>query len=204
MRVKTHAMIVEQAYKLVKDYLPIELNKNIMMISSAVPDVMPHRRIQIHNKQRAHKEWQAFLKSVEKRRYTKAFLAYAAGVMSHYVSDTCCYAHNYYVVDLASHLQYEITMQNKIEQYEKIEIEKKEIFKQWTLLQEKGVEKYLQEQNEKYLEQVNKLETATQKMEFDVFHSILLSSVWMMEIAYVLSPGVIQNEIDKYVQLLPC
>lgn len=176
-----------------EEFLPEKFNTKMIAIGSAMPDIAPHRRVHSHNPARAIKEWKAFLGFVNRTRYTESLLSYAAGIMSHYISDNFCYAHNFYNIQVKKHRVYEVIMQQEIESIVNAEIDLKEVFKNWQLLQAKGIETYLTLKNETYQQEVQKIETDKERMIYDVRNSILNSAVWMLEIAYVVSPSVVMR-----------
>ena len=54
------------------------------------------------------------LEKFDSGKRSNAFLSYMLGSYSHYVADSFCFAHNYYVTDLKSHVQYEVLMQDQL------------------------------------------------------------------------------------------
>ncbi|MHC1747765.1 MAG: zinc dependent phospholipase C family protein [Cellulosilyticaceae bacterium] len=198
MRVRTHMLVVDKAYDMIQSYLPIEFNPIIIRFGAMAPDVMPNRRFKSHNPNRAAREWTKFLAFVEKRKYTTWLLSYAAGVMSHYISDTFCYAHNFYNIELTKHLEYEVQMQRTLEEYQALEVSLGDVFKNWELLQNKGVSRYVALKNEAYCKEAALIQDPAERMIYDMKNSIIQSAVWMLEIAYVLSPGLVNEGLSQF------
>lgn len=198
MRVKTHMLIANKAYDMIQSYLPIEFNSLTIRFGAMAPDVLPNRRFKSHNPNRAAHEWKEFLAFVEKRKYTSWLLSYAAGVMSHYISDTFCYAHNFYNIEIGKHLEYEVQMQRTLEEYRAIEVNLSDIFKNWQLLQNKGVSRYVELKNKEYCIQITEISDDAEKMVYDIKNSIMQSAVWMLEIAYVLAPGLVNEGVSQF------
>lgn len=197
MKVKTHQVIAYTAYELVKAYLPITFNKKAISLGAGMPDLAPHRRFKAHNIKVAAKEWVSFTEFVHKRRYTIWLISYAAGIMSHYISDTFCYAHNFRDLSLRQHRKYEVYMHRHIRdltQHFDISL----IFKKWNELRKKGIDAYIYMENESYKTEIANCHTMHERMELDVNKAVLNSAVWMLEIAFVLYPTFIEGVAAKY------
>lgn len=193
MRVKTHSIIAQAAYELVQQFLPQSFQTNVITLGSMAPDIVPHRRVRSHNANRALKEWELFLAFVNKKIYTSFSLSYAAGIMSHYISDTFCYAHNFLNVNLAKHRVYEVKLQEYIMEMNTEILTLKEVFKNWNVLQQVGLEHYLETERKTYTDLVQHIKDEEMLMRIDIQRSILNSAVWMMEIAYVVSPDLVRE-----------
>lgn len=197
MKVKTHQAIAEEAYELIQVYLPISFNKKAISLGSSMPDLAPHRRFKAHNIKVAAKEWVAFTAFVHKRRYTTWMVSYAAGIMSHYISDTFCYAHNFKDLSLREHRKYEVYMHKHIrELVNHIDVEI--ILKKWYLLKEKGIDKYIYLENETYKKEIKMCQNIDERVALDVHNAVLHTAVWMLEIASVLDPTFIKGTVAKY------
>lgn len=197
MKVKTHQVIAHTAYELVKAYLPITFNEKAISLGAGMPDLAPHRRFKAHNIKVAAKEWVSFTEFVHKRRYTIWLISYAAGIMSHYISDTFCYAHNFHDLSLRQHRKYEVYMHRHIRdltQHFDISL----IFKKWNELRKKGIDAYIYMENESYKAEIANCHTMHERMELDVNKAVLNSAVWMLEIAFVRYPTFIEGVAAKY------
>ena len=134
---------------------------------------------------------------MHKRRYTIWLISYAAGIMSHYISDTFCYAHNFRDLSLRQHRKYEVYMHRHIRdltQHFDISL----IFKKWNELRKKGIDAYIYMENESYKTEIANCHTIHERMELDVNKAVLNSAVWMLEIAFVLYPTFIEGVAAKY------
>lgn len=197
MKVKTHQIIASTAYKLVKGSLPITFNERAMSLGAGMPDLAPHRRFKAHNIKVAAKEWTSFTEFVDKRRYTIWFVSYAAGIMSHYISDTFCYAHNFHDLSLREHRKYEVYMHRQVGKLTK-KLDMSMIFEKWHELREKGIDAYIYMENENYKAEIASCHTKDEYMAVDIQKSVLHSAVWMLEIAFVLHPTSIECVATKY------
>lgn len=198
MRIKTHAIIAKAAYALVGEFLPETFHPTMIVIGSSMPDIMPHRRVHSHNPSRAMKEWKAFVDFVERRQYTPVLLSYAAGIMSHYISDTFCYAHNFYNTQLANHRRYEVEMQDYLETLLIQDISLKDVFESWSFLKKEGIETYFTTRSAAYQKQAQVFTSEKERMIWDIQNSILNTAVWMLEIAYVVSPARVTIGVAQF------
>lgn len=197
MKVKTHQVIAQKAYELIKSYLPMTFNEKAISLGASMPDIAPHRRFRAHNIKVAAKEWVSFTAFVYKRRYTTWMVSYAAGIMSHYISDTFCYAHNFKDLSLREHRRYEVYMHKHI--YDMLQnIDTNIIFKKWHLLNEKGIDDYITLENEDYKMQIKACKDIDERVCLDVHRAVLHTAVWMLEIAAVLNPTFIESAATKY------
>jgi hypothetical protein len=165
----------------------------MITLGSMAPDIVPHRRVRSHNADRGLKEWKLFLEFVNRKAYTSLSLSYAAGIMSHYIADTFCYAHNFLNTNLPKHRVYEVKLQEYIEQMDTEILNLQEVFKSWNKLQEMGINAYLQKERTTYEQMAQNIVKEEKQMLLDIQTSILNSAVWMLEIAYVVSPELVRE-----------
>lgn len=187
MKVKTHQVIAQKAYELIRSHLPMTFNKKAISLGASMPDLAPHRRFKAHNIKIAAKEWVAFKAFVHKRRYTTWMVSYAGGIMSHYISDTFCYAHNFKDLSLREHRKYEVYMHKHIKELVN-HIEAQLIFEKWHILREKGIDDYIYIENENYKKEIELCQTIDERVALDIHNAVLNTAVWMLEIASVIYP----------------
>ena len=184
MRVKTHQYIAETAIKLVEDITEISFNHKLVKIGSCAPDIALNRRLKLHSPALAGLEFDRILNKFGSGKRSNAFLSYMFGVYSHYVADAFCYAHNNYVVDLKSHVQYEVSMQDMLEDIElpsnimDLIIEKSEFLKHKTALE------YMQTENDQYLKMMEDKTDWDEMARIDISFAIMHSTVLMVQLIY--------------------
>ena len=188
MKVKTHYVIALEAYKLIKPYLPVTLNERALKMGACMPDIAPHRRFKAHNIKIAAKEWKAFVSLVDRKPTTPFWISYAAGIMSHYISDTFCYAHNFKNLSLREHRSYEVYMNKQAKEFTHL-IKPQDIFKRWNTLKQEGVEAYIEVENSCYKKEAAKCKTRDEHVALDLYESIVHTGVWMLEAASILYPA---------------
>ncbi|MDA3730629.1 zinc dependent phospholipase C family protein [Niameybacter massiliensis] len=193
MKIKTHYVIALEAYELIKQYIPVTFNERALKIGASMPDLAPHRRFKGHNIKIAAREWKSFTDFVHRRQATEFVMSYAAGMMSHYISDTFCYAHNFKHLTLREHRKYEVYM-NKEAKVLRNEMDVRNIFKRWQILKEKGVEGYIKLENELYKEEVARCRNRHDRVLLDLYEAISHTAVWMLEIVNVTYPSYIEHQ----------
>lgn len=114
MRLKTHRYIAETAIMLVEEITGISFNRKLVKLGACAPDIALNRRIKLHTPTLAGMEYDRMLEKFESGKRSNAFLSYMLGSYSHYVADSFCFAHNYYVTDLKKHVQYEMLLQDEM------------------------------------------------------------------------------------------
>lgn len=114
MRLKTHRYIAETAIMLVEEITGITFNHRLVKIGACAPDIALNRRIKLHTPTLAGMEFERMLGRFDRGNRSNAFLSYMLGSYSHYVADSFCFAHNYYVTDLKKHVQYEYLLQDEM------------------------------------------------------------------------------------------
>lgn len=114
MRLKTHRYIAETAIMLVEEITGITFNHRLVKIGACAPDIALNRRIKLHTPTLAGMEFDRMVGKFESGNRSNAFLSYMLGSYSHYVADSFCFAHNYYVIDLKKHVQYEYLLQDEM------------------------------------------------------------------------------------------
>lgn len=111
MRVKTHQYIAETAIELIENITGIQFNHRLLKIGACAPDLALNRRVKLHSPELVGVEYEKIINKFQNANRSTAFLSYMLGVFSHYIADAFCFAHNYYVIDLKSHVQYEVLLQ---------------------------------------------------------------------------------------------
>ncbi|MEG0387516.1 MAG: zinc dependent phospholipase C family protein [Niameybacter sp.] len=181
MKIKTHYVIALEAYELIKQYLPVAFDERALKIGASMPDLAPHRRFKGHNIKITAKEWKAFTDFVQRKQGTKFMISYAAGMMSHYISDTFCYAHNFKDLSLREHRTYEVYMNKQAKRLSN-ELEIQKILKKWQILREYGVEKYFEMENTLYKKEAARCRNRQDRVLLDLYEAIAHTAVWMLEI----------------------
>lgn len=114
MKLKTHRYIAETAILLVEEITGMTFNHRLVKMGACAPDIALNRRIKLHTPELAGVEYDRMLGKFQSGNRSNGFLSYMLGSYSHYVADSFCFAHNYYVVDLKKHVQYELLLQNRM------------------------------------------------------------------------------------------
>ncbi len=184
MRLKTHRYIAETAIMLVEEITDIKFNHKLVKMGACAPDIALNRRVKLHTPELAGLEYDRMLAKFESGNRSNAFLSYMLGSYSHYVADSFCYAHNYYVVDLKKHLQYEILLQNEMASTPlPIDIIDIILEKLKTLERDTALEYMLKESHD-YKEVMSNKTDWDEMISIDLTQAITNSAAFMLQFAY--------------------
>ncbi|HHX59719.1 MAG TPA: zinc dependent phospholipase C family protein [Epulopiscium sp.] len=184
MRLKTHRYIAETAIMLVEEITGVSFNHKLVKIGACAPDIALNRRIKLHTPTLAGMEYDRMLGKFGGGNRSNSFLSYMLGSYSHYVADSFCYAHNYYVVDLKKHVQYEYLLQDEmaatplpIDMID-IVLEKSKILKHNTALE------YMLKESNDYRAVMDKKTDWEEMISIDLISAITNSVALMLQFVY--------------------
>ena len=185
MKLKTHRYIAETAITLIENITGATFNRKLVKLGACAPDVALNRRIKLHTPTLAGLEYDRMLEKFECGSRSNSFLSYMLGSYSHYVADSFCFAHNYYVTDLKKHIQYEALLQEKmygtglpIDAVD-IVLEKSETLRHRTALE------YMEKESAKYKELMKDKTDWGEMIEIDITLAIINSVALMLQFIYV-------------------
>ena len=184
MRLKTHRYIAETAIMLVEEITGIKFNHRLVKMGACAPDIALNRRVKLHTPELAGLEYDRMLAKFESGNRSNAFLSYMLGSYSHYVADSFCFAHNYYVIDLKKHLQYEVLLQNEMTSTPlpiniiDIVLEKQELLQKETALE------YMLRESQSYKELMGNKTDWDEMISIDLTRAITNSVALMLQFVY--------------------
>ncbi|NLI89026.1 MAG: zinc dependent phospholipase C family protein [Epulopiscium sp.] len=181
MKLKTHRYIAETAIILIEEITGQKFNHRLVKMGACMPDIALNRRIKLHTPELAGIQYSKMLRKFESGNRSHSFLSYMLGSYSHYVADSFCYAHNYYVSDLKKHVQYELLLQNNM--YEiTLEIDIIDnVLEKLDCLQDYTAFEFIQNENKEYKRIIEDLTNWEEKIDMDLKLAIINSVVLMLQ-----------------------
>lgn len=184
MKLKTHMYIAETAITIIEQITGKIFNRRLVKIGACIPDIALNRRIKLHTPTQAGVQYDKMLTKFESGNRSKAFLSYMLGSYSHYVADSFCLAHNYYVTDLKKHVQYEALLQEKM--YENtlpIDTVEHILSKSKSLNQNTALE-YIGKEVSQYKKIISGMTDWDEMIDVDFRMAVINSAVLMLEFIY--------------------
>ena len=184
MKLKTHRYIAHTAITLIEDITGMTFNHKLVKLGACAPDIALNRRIKLHSPALAGLEYDRMLEKFECGTRSHGFLSYMLGSYSHYVADSFCFAHNYYVVDLKKHMQYEMLLQEKMLEtglpIDSVDIvlEKSEALRRSSALE------FMERESARYKEMMKDKTDWEEMIEIDLRLAIINSVALMLQFVY--------------------
>lgn len=184
MKLKTHRYIAETAIMLIEDITGITFNHKLVKIGACAPDVALNRRIKLHTPTLAGIEYDKMVGKFGSGNRSNGFLSYMLGSYSHYVADSFCFAHNYYVTDLKKHMQYEMLLQDEmLSTGLSIDIIDTVLDKAKTLRYNTALE-YMEKESDYYKEVMSDKTDWNEMVDIDLTLAIVNSAALMLQFVY--------------------
>lgn len=185
MKLKTHRYIAKTAITLIEEITGQSFNHRLVKIGACVPDIALNRRIKLHTPTVAGMQYDKMLTKFESGNRSKSFLSYMLGSYSHYVADSFCLAHNYYVTDLKKHIQYEALLQERM-YLTTLPIDTIEyVLSQKKSLRQTTAHEYIEKENHKYKRTISDMTDWEEMIDVDLRLAVINSVVLMLEFIYV-------------------
>lgn len=120
MKLKSHVAMAHLVADLLEKYQNILIDRKSLEVGAVYPDLHFLRRLPTHNVEQLHKNYYIQTKNFINRT-NDLTLSFSLGMMSHYVCDTFCMAHNKKIRryrDFKEHVAYEFILADEIERFE--------------------------------------------------------------------------------------
>lgn len=187
MRLSSHMLISDITADIIQELTDIKINKRMMRLGSIMPDILPHRRKQLHLPSKVAEHYKKELARTIQRKRKMNRISFVLGLLTHYITDAFCLSHNVYVVNLKKHIQYEYLLNDFKHQYAIPDDIMDKIDECVKALKdhESDADMYIQEMNKKYLEVIRKddwMANIEHDMEQAIIHVSTLLSEFLMEL----------------------
>lgn len=120
MKLKSHISIANTVADLLEAQMDIKIDRDSMELGAVYPDMHFIRRLKIHNLNQVYTNYYAQSNNFINKT-NKLSLSFSLGMLSHYICDTFCIAHNKKMrsyKDFKGHVAYELQLAQAIEKYQ--------------------------------------------------------------------------------------
>ncbi|HAE62125.1 MAG TPA: hypothetical protein DCG38_07325 [Eubacteriaceae bacterium] len=120
MKLKSHISIANTVADLLEAQMDIKIDRDSMELGAVYPDMHFIRRLKIHNLNQVYTNYYAQSNNFINKT-NKLSLSFSLGMLSHYICDTFCIAHNKKMrsyKDFKGHVAYELQLSQAIEKYQ--------------------------------------------------------------------------------------
>ncbi|NTW71489.1 MAG: zinc dependent phospholipase C family protein, partial [Eubacteriaceae bacterium] len=121
MKLKSHISIANNIANLLEEHLDIKIDRDSLALGAVHPDMHIARRVRIHNLDQVLKNYQIQTNNFINQSKNKFSISFSMGMLSHYICDTFCMAHNKKIrrySDFKEHVRYELALSQVISEYE--------------------------------------------------------------------------------------
>lgn len=177
MKLKSHVAIAHLAADLLERYQNIIIDRKSLEVGAVYPDIHLIRRLPTHNVDQLNKNY--FIQTNNFINKTNDLtLSFSLGMISHYVCDTFCMAHNKKVRryrDFKEHVAYEWILADELDKFLLTDSLEGKILWESMKHQNFDFRSYLADQREEYFDQSSKDPFLQAKM--DIQHSLQASTL---------------------------
>jgi len=120
LKLKSHISIANTVADLLEAQMDIKIDRDSMELGAVYPDMHFIRRLKIHNLNQVYTNYYAQSNNFINKT-NKLSLSFSLGMLSHYICDTFCIAHNKKMrsyKDFKGHVAYELQLAQAIEKYQ--------------------------------------------------------------------------------------
>lgn len=120
MKLKSHISIANTVADLLEAQMDIKIDRDSMELGAVYSDMHFIRRLKIHNLNQVYTNYYAQSNNFINKT-NKLSLSFSLGMLSHYICDTFCIAHNKKMrsyKDFKGHVAYELQLSQAIEKYQ--------------------------------------------------------------------------------------
>lgn len=182
MKLKSHIKIAKMIADLLEQHMNVKIDRDSMELGAVYPDMQLIRRMRIHNSKKVCQNYEVQSRNFINRTNRLSF-SFSIGMLSHYICDSFCYAHNKPMKgyrDFKEHVSYEWGLYHAIEAYEPGDHLSETIRMNAHRCMDFDVENFIQQAQKEYL-QKNQLEESSHRQFInDIEYSIVTSVLTMM------------------------
>jgi len=187
LKLKSHISIANTVADLLEAQMDIKIDRDSMELGAVYPDMHFIRRLKIHNLNQVYTNYYAQSNNFINKT-NKLSLSFSLGMLSHYICDTFCIAHNKKMrsyKDFKGHVAYELQLSKAIEDHKvDVGIEEKIRLNSDKVLGF-DLESFLTETKDEYLKMSEEAEDTLQ-CNLDIEYSIMVNVIVMMGFIYEL------------------
>lgn len=195
MRLENHMYVADKTADIIENIVGVKFMRRLMRIGACTPDLQPLRRMQIHSPKIVVDHFEREFSRIVDHEKRLPRVSFILGLLSHYIADAFCLAHNIYTIDMAKHIQYEYALNEHMlniclpHHLTRSVEEQVEILQNGVLT----VEEYMKKSAQSYLDTIAKRkweEIMAVDMEYAVLHGAALLTHFVLELQSIELPAV--------------
>ncbi|WP_152801387.1 zinc dependent phospholipase C family protein [Alkalibaculum sporogenes] len=196
MNLKSHIILANHTADIIEDQIDIKLDRDTLELGAVYPDLHIRKRVRIHNLKQVYNNYFMQTENIINKNKNKWGISFSLGMLSHYVCDSFCLAHNMKmrsINDFKVHRRYENKLSEVVHSYKLDDNVKHRINENFERCMDFDIYDFLGETQTGYIQNAN-FKTFENQYNKDIEHSIFCSAIVMVGFIYELekaqSPAV--------------
>lgn len=110
MNLKSHIILTNHISDILEDQIDIKIEREMLELGAVYPDCNLRKRVRIHNIKQVYHNYELQSENIIVKNKNKWGVSFTLGMLSHYVCDSFCLAHNKKmrgINDFKKHVRYE-------------------------------------------------------------------------------------------------
>jgi len=120
LNLKSHIILANHIADIIEEQIDIKIDRDMLELGAISPDMQIKKRIKIHNLKQVYNNYFIQTENIINKNKNKWGVSFSLGMLSHYVSDSFCLAHNMPMrsfKDFKTHVKYENRLSDEIAKY---------------------------------------------------------------------------------------
>ena len=120
MKLKSHVILANHIADIIEEQIDIKIDRDMLELGAISPDMQIKKRIKIHNLKQVYNNYSIQTENIINKNKNKWGVSFSLGMLSHYVCDSFCLAHNMKMrsyKDFKTHVKYENGLSDAIAKY---------------------------------------------------------------------------------------
>lgn len=121
MKIKSHITLANHIADIIEEQIDIKIDRDMLELGAISPDIHLRKRVRIHNLKQVYNNYNIQTENIINKNKNKWGVSFSLGMLSHYVCDSFCLAHNMSmrsISDFRAHVKYENGLSAAIDSFE--------------------------------------------------------------------------------------
>lgn len=117
----SHIILVNYIADILEELIDVKIDRDMLELGAVYPDMNIRKRVRIHNKKQVYNNYYLQTENIINKNKNKWGISFSLGMLSHYVCDCFCLAHNKKmrsIRDFKEHVRYEKKLARVVKDYD--------------------------------------------------------------------------------------
>ncbi|MFZ7120071.1 MAG: zinc dependent phospholipase C family protein [Eubacteriaceae bacterium] len=182
MKLKSHIIIANMIVDILEKQIDIKVDRDSLELGAVYPDMNLPKRVRIHNLKQVYNNYNIQTRNFINKNKNRLGVSFSLGMLSHYVCDTFCLAHNMKMRnfnDFKRHVRYENALSDYLVHYKIGTNVIDDVVDNLMRCTEFDIYNFLGEYKKEYLQKANFEDYSNQFIQ-DIEYSIVCSTAVML------------------------